>query len=120
MSKLHKWKFSKICLLLGWLTMVFGSCSEKTLKPDDVEYRRDENGSQILFELGADEPFGSERQAFVSDKHPNGKKHFKISFRKGKKDGPFTFWQKNELKLLSGFFKEGKRHGIFTAYVRTG
>ena len=120
MNKLCKRKFSKICLLIGGLTLVFGSCSEKTLKPDDVEYRRDENGAQILFELGADEPYGSERQAFVSDKHTNGKPHFKISFRKGKKDGPFTFWQNNELKLLTGFFKEGKRHGLFTAYGRTG
>ena len=120
MNKLRKRKFSKICLLIGGLSLVFGSCSEKTLKPDDVEYRRDENGAQILFELGADEPYGSERQAVVSDKHSNGKPHFKISFRKGKKDGPFTFWQNNELKLLTGFFKEGKRHGLFTAYGRTG
>ena len=102
------------------LIIVFSSCSERTLNPDDVEYRRDENGSEILYQLGADEPYGSKRQAFVSDDHPNGKKHFKISFRDGRKDGSFIFWQNNGLKLLSGFFKEGKRDGLFTAYGRTG
>ena len=91
------------------LLFVFAfACSEKKLGPEDVEYRKDENGSQILYEIGAKEPFGTGKEAFVVGKHPNGKKHFEISFLNGLKDGPFNFWQKNELPLISGSFKEGK------------
>ena len=62
------------------LLFVFAfACSEKKLGPDDVEYRKDENGSQILYEIGAKEPFGTGKEAFVVGKHPNGKKHFEIS-----------------------------------------
>ena len=103
------------------LLFVFAfACSEKKLGPDDVEYRKDENGSQILYEIGAKEPFGTGKEAFVVGKHPNGKKHFEISFLNGLKDGPFNFWQKNELPLISGSFKEGKRDGVFIAYGKIG
>ena len=54
------------------------------------------------------------------DYHPNGNIHFKIGFVNGFRDGNFTFWQDNELKLLTGSFKKGKRHGLFTAYGKTG
>ena len=82
------------------LLFVFAfACSEKKLGPDDVEYRKDENGSQILYEIGAKEPFGTGKEAFVVGKHPNGKKHFEISFLNGLKDGPFNFWQKTNFLL---------------------
>ena len=96
-----------LCLAL---ILLLGSCSEKELHPDDVEYRKDENGTTILYQLGMDKPFGNEKRAYIVDNHPNGKIHFKIGFVKGYKDGNFSFWQDNELKLLTGSFKKGKRN----------
>ena len=106
-----------LCLAL---ILILGSCSEKELHPDDVEYRKDENGTTILYQLGMDKPFGNEKRAYIVDNHPNGKIHFKIGFVKGYKDGNFSFWQDNELKLLTGSFKKGKRNNLFTAYGKTG
>ena len=37
-------------------SFLFCSCGEKTLGPDDVEYRRDENGTRILYEIAQAEP----------------------------------------------------------------
>ncbi len=102
------------------MVFLFCSCSEKELHPDDVEYRKDENGTSILYQLGMDEPFGYEKRAYIVDKHPSGNMHLKIGFVKGYKDGNFTFWQDNDLKLLSGSFKKGKRNGQFTAYGKIG
>ena len=83
------------CLAVG--------CTEKKLGPNDVEYRKDENGSQILYEIGAKKPFGTDKQAFVVGHYPNDKdkKHFQISFLNGLKNGPFYFWQKNLPSLLA-------------------
>ena len=102
------------------IPFVLSSCFEENLLPEDVEYRKDENGTEILFEIEAEQPFGSPKRAYVSEKHPNGEPHFKIGFSHGLKDGPFHFWQDNGLKLLSGSFKKGKRQGLFTAYGKTG
>ena len=109
-----------LLLLLTAATILLISCSDKKSSPSSLEYRKDENGSLVLYELGADEPYGKRKQAFVSEDYPNGEIHFKISFSNGRKDGPFTFWQKNGLKLLTGSYKNGKRHGLFSAYGKTG
>ena len=115
------WVKRNYLLLAYWpLFLVFGSCSEKELHPDDVEYRKDENGSKILYQLGKEEPFGKGKRAFMVDYHPNKKNHFKIAFVNGLKDGNFTFWQDNDLPLITGSFKQGKRHGLFSAYGKTG
>ena len=82
------------------IPFVLSSCFEENLLPEDVEYRKDENGTEILFEIEAEEPFGSPKRAYVSEKHPNGEPHFKIGFSHGLKDGPFHFWQDNGLKLF--------------------
>ena len=102
------------------LFLLFSACSDKELHPDDVEYRKDENGTKILYQLGNEEPFGKGKRAFMVDYHPNKKDHFKIGFVNGLKDGNFTFWQDNGLPLITGSFKQGKRHGLFTAYGKTG
>lgn len=105
------------CLLL---CMFLFSCSDKKLNPDDVEYRKDENGTEILYQIGGDEYFGKDKRAYIVDSYPNGYNHFKIGFVNGLKDGNFTFWQDNGLKLLTGSFVKGKRSGLFTAYGKTG
>src|SRR6056300_1529456 len=92
------------------------ACSEKKLGPEDVEYRKDENGTLILYEIDAEEPYGKDQEAFVIGKHPNGKKHFQISFVNGLKDGPFSFWKDNEVLEITGSYKQGKRDGLFVAY----
>jgi antitoxin component YwqK of YwqJK toxin-antitoxin module len=102
-----------VCLLIG-------SCAEQRLHPDDVEYREDENGSETLYKIGEDSPFGDGKRAYVVDGYPNGNKHFEIGFLNGLRDGRFTFWQKNGIKLLIGSYRKGRRHGKFTAYGRTG
>jgi antitoxin component YwqK of YwqJK toxin-antitoxin module len=96
------------------------ACSEKKLGPEDVEYRKDENGTLILYEIDAEMPYGNDQEAFVIGKHPNGKKHFQISFVNGLKDGPFSFWKDNEVLEITGSYKQGKRDGLFVAYGKIG
>ena len=59
----------KKILLLAQLAVSFFlfSCSDKELYPDDVEYRKDENGAEILYQLGKEEPFGKDKRAFIVD-----------------------------------------------------
>ena len=94
------------------------ACSEKKLGPEDVEYRKDENGTLILYEIDAEEPYGKDQEAFVIGKHPNGKKHFQISFVNGLKDGPFSFWKDNEVLEITGSYKQGKRDGCLSLMGR--
>ena len=96
------------------------ACSEKKLGPENVEYRKDENGSLILYEIEAEKPYGYDQKAFVIGKHPNDKKHFQISFVNGLKHGPFSFWQDNEVLEITGSYKQGKRDGLFVAYGKIG
>ena len=105
------------------------ACSEQRLQPDDVEYRKDENGTEILYAIGADEPFGEGDRAFVEEYYPSSsedgllggsQKHFEVGFLSGRRDGNFTFWQKNGIPLLTGAYRQGVRHGKFTAYGKTG
>ncbi|MDA8775741.1 hypothetical protein N9N13_08445 [Opitutales bacterium] len=111
----------KLILLAHLATSLFlFSCSDKELHPDDVEYRKDENGTEILYQLGKEEPFGKDKRAFIVDYHKNGETHFKIGFVNGFKDGNFTFWRSNGLRMLKGSFSQGKRNGLFTAYGKTG
>ena len=101
--------------------ILVGSCSEQRLQPDDVEYRKDENGTEILYQIGADDAFGDEERAFVEEYYSySNQKHFEVGFLNGLKDGNFTFWQKDGLKLLTGAYKNGLRHGKFTAYGKIG
>lgn len=102
------------------LFLLLGSCAEQRLHPDDVEYRKDDNGSEILYQIGEDRPFGEGERAYVVDHYPNGSKHFEIGFLNGLRDGKFMFWQKNGIKLLSGAYKDGNRSGKFIAYGKIG
>ena len=102
------------------LCLLIGSCAEQRLQPEDVEYREDDNGSQTLYQIGEDNPFGDGKIAFVVDNYPNGNKDLEVGFRKGLREGEFTFWQKNGIKLLTGSYRKGLRHGKFTAYGKTG
>lgn len=111
-------KFYRTAFLVFFFLL--GACSDKELHPDDVEYRRDENGTQILYQLGSEKSFGSTKRAFIVDHYKDGNDHFKIGFVNGLKDGNFTFWQENGLELVSGSFKKGKRNGLFIAYGKTG
>ena len=108
-----------MAFLLGLLFL--GSCAEQRLHPDEVEYRKDENGTQVLYPLSEDKPFGSKERAYVEEYYPKGgQKHFEVAFLNGLRDGNFTFWQKNGIKLLSGSYKEGLRNGKFSAYGKIG
>ena len=51
--------------------VLLSSCAEERLQPDDVEYRKDDNGTRILFAIEADEPFGESKQAFVEQYYPD-------------------------------------------------
>jgi antitoxin component YwqK of YwqJK toxin-antitoxin module len=108
---------------------LFSSCTEQRLQPDDVEYREDDNGSETLYQIGEDRPFGEGKRAYITDDYPGYKngsfwkgsqQHFEVAFRDGKRDGNFTFWQKNGIKLLTGAYKNGLRNGKLTAYGKTG
>mgnify|MGYP004005348217 FL=1 len=111
-----------ICLILSLIGICsfFIGCADKDLHPDDVEYRIDDNGTELLFQIGREYPFAYGDRAFIVDHYENGKLKFKIGFQNGKKDGNFTFWQKNGLRKLTGEFNQGKRNGLFTAYGKIG
>ena len=113
-------KEAPLSFFLILLCLLIGSCAEQRLQPEDVEYREDDNGSQTLYQIGEDNPFGDGKIAFVVDNYPNGNKHFKVGFQNGLREGEFTFWQKNGIKLLTGSYRKGLRHGKFTAYGKTG
>lgn len=107
--------------LISWLCLFLSfACTEKKLGPDDVEYRKDDNGSLILYQIESNEPFGADEEAYIVNDYKNGNKHYSISFLNGLKDGPFTFWQKNKLPLVSGYYTKGKKNGLFIAYGKIG
>jgi antitoxin component YwqK of YwqJK toxin-antitoxin module len=106
--------------LLGFVLFSFGSCTEKKLTSDDVEYRKDDRGQEILYAIGEDEPFGSVKRAYVTEKYDNGQVRFEIGFINGLKDGKIEFWQSNGLPKLTGIYSQGKRDGTFVAYGKTG
>ena len=121
MYKQENWLKRKYRLFtFGILFFSFSACSEKELQSEDVEYRIDENGTQVLYQLGVEEPFGKSKRAYIVGYHHDNSDHFKIGFVNGLKDGNFTFWQESGLKLVSGSFKKGRRNGLFTAYGKTG
>jgi len=129
MHNLYQRHGREVFALLLCSFVLLSSCAEERLQPNDVEYRKDDNGTQILYAIGADEPFGETKRAFVVQYYPESseanfwggpQKHFEVGFKKGLRDGDFTFWQKNGIKLLTGSYQNGQRHGQFTAYGKTG
>lgn len=108
-----------ILTLFGIFLFSIG-CADKELHPNDVEYRIDDNGTELLYQIGREYPFAYGERAFIVDHFKNGKIKFKIEFQNGKKDGNFTFWQDNGLLKLTGGFKQGRRNGLFTAYGKIG
>ena len=99
---------------------ILSSCTEQTVKPDDVEYRRDQNGTRLLYEIAAKKPYGSSTRAFVKDYFPNKQERFKISFLNGLKDGPFTFYYPDGKISLEGNYEKGLRDGKFVRYGQIG
>lgn len=63
------------------------SCWEKEVESKDLEYRTDENGLRLLYEIGSKVPFGHEKRAFVVGKFTNGKVRYRIPFLNGLRDG---------------------------------
>ena len=110
----------KLIYKIGFLVLFCFGCSDVELHPDDVEYRVDENGTELLYQIGMDYPFGYGENAYIVDYFPNKQKKFKIEFLNGKKHGVFTFWQDNGLPVLTGSFESGKKDGLFTAYGKIG
>ncbi|HCY57858.1 MAG TPA: hypothetical protein DHU78_03250, partial [Opitutae bacterium] len=110
------WRLSASFFLLA----LFDSCSEKRLSSDDVEYRKDDFGNEILYAIDDDEPFGQGKRAYVTEKYDNGQIRFEIGFVNGLKDGKVEFWQTNGLPELTGSYAKGKRDGLFTAYGKIG
>ena len=101
-------------------SILFSSCGEKTVGPDDVEYRRDENGTKILYEIAQTEPFGSFQRSYVQGTFANNNIRFRIGFRKGLKDGPFNFNHPNGELRLQGNYDNGTRNGTFLAFGKIG
>ena len=99
---------------------ILSSCTEKTVKPNDVEYRRDQNGTRLLYEIAAKKPYGSSTHAFVKDYFPNKQERFKVSFLNGLKDGSFTFYHPDGKISLEGNYDKGLRNGKFVRYGQIG
>ena len=63
METSYQHKKSSVVFLTVLFTVLFlFSCAEKELNPDDVEYRKDENGTEVLYQLGKNKPFGSGKE----------------------------------------------------------
>ena len=115
----QSYRVFKLLLLIS-LMAVLSSCTEKRLSSDDVEYRKDDYGKEILYAIDEDQPFGQGKRAYVTEKYDNGQIRFEIGFVNGLKDGKVEFWQSNGLPELTGFYANGKRDGVFTAYGKIG
>ena len=96
------------------------SCWEKEVESKDLEYRTDENGLRLLYEIGSKVPFGHEKRAFVVGKFTNGKVKYRIPFLNGLRDGKFSFYYPDETLKLTGDYEEGVRNGEFISYGRIG
>ena len=91
----------RLILTLFGICLFSIGCADKELHPNDVEYRIDDNGTELLYQIGREYPFAYGERAFIVDHFKNGKIKFKIEFQNGKKDGNFTFWQDNGLLKLN-------------------
>jgi antitoxin component YwqK of YwqJK toxin-antitoxin module len=112
-----KLKFCEIkratTILLVVLSVV--GCQKHKLTSDDVEYRQNEEGKLILYEIGEDEPF----EGIIVDEYANGHTNCKIEFKDGLRDGNFTFWRENEIPLSKGEYSKGRaKAGIATERER--
>ncbi len=104
-------------LLIQFAVALFTGCGEqRTISSEDVEYRKDKNGVLLLYKISEEEPL----TAKVVEFHPNKKRHFEINFVNGLRDGNFTFWRENEMPMLKGIYRQGKRHGAFVATGKAG
>ena len=113
-----KLKFCEIKRTFTFLLVVLSvvGCQKHELSSDDVEYRQNEEGELLLYEIGEEEPF----EGIIVDEYDNGHTNCKIEFKDGLRDGNFTFWRENEIPLSKGRYKNGLRHGKFTAYGGAG
>ena len=113
-----KLKFCEIKRMFTFLLVVLSvvGCQKLELSSDDVEYRQNEEGKLLLYEIGEEEPF----EGIIVDEYANGHTNCKIEFKDGLRDGNFTFWRENEIPLSKGRYKNGLRHGKFTAYGGAG
>jgi antitoxin component YwqK of YwqJK toxin-antitoxin module len=113
-----KLKFCEIKRTFTFLLVVLSvvGCQKHELSSDDVEYRQSEEGKQLLYEIGEEEPF----EGIVVDEYANGHTNCKIEFKGGLRDGNFTFWRENEIPLSKGEYRKGLRQGKFTVYGGAG
>ena len=107
-------------VVFGLFLIITYSCTEKSVSSTDVEYRRDENGTRILYQIASKHPFGNTVRAYVKDYFENGNIKFKIGFKKGLRDGPFTFYYPDEKVRLEGNFDSGVMEGTFKSYGKIG
>ena len=102
------------------IPFVLSSCFGRKLAARRREYRKDENGTEILFEIEAEQPFGSPKRAYVSEKHPNGEPHFKIGFSHGFKRRSFSLLARQWVKTSIWFFQKERGRVYLRHTARLG
>ena len=112
-------KIAGITRVLAPLFVVacFTSCGDhQIVSSEDVELRKNKRGALILYRISREKPF----DGMVTDKYPDGEPRFEVRYTNGLRDGNFTFWRENEIPLLRGGYRKGKRHGLLAAYGKAG
>jgi antitoxin component YwqK of YwqJK toxin-antitoxin module len=109
--KIHK----EISLFLLLIIMVYGC--ENQLKKEVVETFADGTPKIESFYTLA----GENKEVIKEIQYyENGQKKYVGHFKKGKKDGMWTFWFENGKKSTEGYFLEGLRTGETQAYHENG
>jgi antitoxin component YwqK of YwqJK toxin-antitoxin module len=113
-----KLKICEIKRTFAFLLVVLSvvGCQKHEISSDDVEYRQNEEGKLLLYEIGEEEPF----EGIVVDEYANGHTNCKVEFKGGQRDGNFTFWRENGIPLSKGEYRKDLRHGRFTVYGGAG
>jgi cyclophilin family peptidyl-prolyl cis-trans isomerase len=97
-----------LSLVVGFALLTF--CS-KEIPREELEVK---NG--IAFKKGESTAYTGKVVSF----YENGKQKEETSFRKGKKEGPFTNWNEYGLPKLQGEWLNGKKNGMWTEYYDIG
>jgi len=100
------------------LLLLCGGCSKSSEQTVDISkvIERDRITYLIRPDGSSDEPF----TGVVVSKYENGQLKQKVTYKNGKKDGPYKFYYENGMLEVDGVFKDEGRGWVFESYNENG
>ena len=83
---------------------------------ETLHRRHTEEKEGLLFKIGSDTPFSG----IMIDRYWSGQKRAEGYFKDGKREGLFTGWHENGQKSGELYFKDGKEEGLHTQWHENG